>query len=177
VCPGARQGVVKYGIGRWREILTAPESAGRFDAVRTGVDLKARWGPGAPAGLPLRGGSPTPGTRPPAPGLAGLAGGRRALARLRSARGAGRRSAGRPGAQDKWRSLVSAVMGNKDTRRVALKEEWKQQIRAVVEAAPSRRAGPAAPPPAPPPAPPGGPAADAAQLHQARRARRRPVPL
>ena len=66
-------------------------------------------------------------------------------------------------------------MGNKDTRRVALKEEWKQQIRAVVDAAPSRRAGPAAPPPAPPPAPPGGPAADAAQLHQARRAHRRPA--
>ena len=42
-------------------------------------------------------------------------------------------------AQDKWRSLVSAVMGNKDTRRVALKDEWKQKIRTIVEHAPARR--------------------------------------
>lgn len=38
-------------------------------------------------------------------------------------------------AQDKWRSLKSAVMGNKDTRRVALKEEWKVKIRQIAEAA------------------------------------------
>lgn len=35
-----RQGVARYGVGRWREILTARELEGRFDPVRTGVDLK-----------------------------------------------------------------------------------------------------------------------------------------
>ncbi|KAK9823041.1 hypothetical protein WJX81_002525 [Elliptochloris bilobata] len=74
------EGVVKYGTGRWREILTAADAEGRFDPVRTGVDLK-----------------------------------------------------------DKWRSLKSAVMGNKDTRRVALKEEWKEKIRRIAEAEPPRR--------------------------------------
>lgn len=44
-------------------------------------------------------------------------------------------------AQDKWRSLKSAVMGNKDTRRVALKEEWKVKIREIAEAAEHRRVG------------------------------------
>jgi len=67
--------VVKYGIGRWREILTAPESAGRFDAVRTGVDLKVRWGGPAVVApcLPLPGGAPKVGKHPLGPGLAGLA--------------------------------------------------------------------------------------------------------
>ena len=37
---GWRQGVARYGVGRWREILTARELEGRFDPVRTGVDLK-----------------------------------------------------------------------------------------------------------------------------------------
>ena len=44
-------------------------------------------------------------------------------------------------AQDKWRSLKSAVMGNKDTRRVALKEEWKVKIREIAEAAERCRVG------------------------------------
>ena len=45
-----RQGVARYGVGRWREILTARELEGRFDAVRTGVDLKV---PNGSAASPL----------------------------------------------------------------------------------------------------------------------------
>ena len=75
--------------------------------------------------------------------------------------------------QDKWRSLKSAVMGNKDTRRVALKEEWKVKIRQIAEAAEQhRQMGSAAPGPAEPQVDAhnlglGGPASNQAP-HQAR---------
>ena len=68
-------------------------------------------------------------------------------------------------AQDKWRSLKSAVMGNKDTRRVALKEEWKVKIREIAEAAEHRRVVSGLPDAAEPPVGGmglGGPASDQA---------------